>query len=623
MRQTRLAFPLALMLCCAASWAQNPGDQATAGFTNARTFLNSDAGDFKPPLKLDRTLDLGGEMGADSLAVFEGFLLVGRGGNSAAFQLLDRDTGEEQWRVELNAGTTPLDYSPAYSNDIVLLGGSTTTSVAAVRVSTGTVLWQDDRVGSSTGRFPILTDDAAIYAGEFGVVAARPDDGTVLWQYPPSGEMGSVELAAAPVSMEGSRVYLLAADGRLIALDLLTGAEIFWSSPPVGGDGSDVIAMAKYVYVSEPAEGKVSALNTADGSVAWSRNVGDVVAHQGISFAYDRLFVFGAAGAPNISALDPQSGDILWQVEDLSFLPINIDPLLPNPPLFGQIANNVLYYSNCQGRRVRGLDPFSGNIVWDGFAADYLTGMTVADGALYALSAHQVKVYLPANTIYLAQLADGSRTSTLIALSNLSPHPATGTIEFIDDEGDPVAVPLRGLEDAMTSIDFSLEADETTVIQTTGGSDPLVVGWARATATEPIRGTAVFQVRGPTDTLFEAGVGDAPATGQTSLFVSRTAPTPLTTLSTGIAIANPSDGWAHVQLTFRRRLPDAGVFTAYLNLNPGEHLSRFLEELFEEDAPAGSEGTLIIESAIPVVVTALRTANGYPMSSYPVGIPGH
>lgn len=65
----------------------------------------------------------------------------------------------------------------------------------------------------------------------------------------------------------------------------------------------------------------------------------------------------------------------------------------------------------------------------------------------------------------------------------------------------------------------------------------------------------VFQVRGSDSVLFEAGVGDAPATGG-------------------------------------------------------------------ENAPLGSEGTLIVESAIPVVVTALRTQNGYPMSSYPVGIPG-
>ncbi|MFZ0428931.1 MAG: hypothetical protein WAO20_12510, partial [Acidobacteriota bacterium] len=183
-------------------------------------------------------------------------------------------------------------------------------------------------------------------------------------------------------------------------------------------------------------------------------------------------------------------------------------------------------------------------------------------------------------------------------------------------------VPLDGLPNPLTSIDFSLEANETTEIRTTGDSDPLVTGWARATATEPIRGTAVFQVRDQTDALFEAGVGDAPATGRAILFASRPSSIPSVAFSTGIALANPSESRAHIEITFQRRLPDPGVFTAIVNLEPGEHTARFLEELFEEEAPPGSEGTLIIESEIPVVVTALRTANGYPMSSYPVGIPG-
>ena len=48
MRRTGLL--LMLCLCSPVALGQNVGDQYTAGYNNARTYLNSDMGDFKPPL---------------------------------------------------------------------------------------------------------------------------------------------------------------------------------------------------------------------------------------------------------------------------------------------------------------------------------------------------------------------------------------------------------------------------------------------------------------------------------------------------------------------------------------------------------------------------------------------
>ena len=300
--------------------------------------------------------------------------------------------------------------------------------------------------------------------------------------------------------------------------------------------------------------------------------------------------------------------------------------------LFTQVANNAVFYYNSDGGwrgRLRVLDAFEGNLLWDSLH-DYdfrdstsdkqLFDMAVAGGSLYALSAHQVDVYRPANTIYLAQLADGWNVSTLVTLANLRPDPAQGTLEFFDDAGNPIAVALEGSSTMVTSVEFELEPNETTVFQTSRRSVPPVVGWARATATQPIRGSAVFQAYDGNTIVFEAGVGDTPATGRANVFVSRVSSS--SSFSTGVAIANPSDSPTRVRFEFRRRLPEQGVFRTGLSLEPGEHAARFIEELFGEDAPPRSEGTLIIESEIPVVVTALRTKNGYPMSSYPVGIPG-
>jgi outer membrane protein assembly factor BamB len=622
MKRNLLVSLICASLICVVAFAQNPGDQPTAGYTNSRSYLNSDAGNFKAPFELDHTLNLPEGTSAETLSVFEQYILVGQGGEPGSYLLLNRSTGTLRWSNALVSSPSPLNYAPAFNNDIVLLGGSTTTSVAAVQASTGDTLWTADRVGASDGHFPILTNDLALYEGRFGVVAARPSDGMVIWQNPSTAAIGSVEVAKAPLSVYGSRVYGIAANGNLFALDLLTG-EAIWSAPMIGADGSNVIATRKYVYVNDPSTGTVNAIRTSNGSTAWSVELDGTFGRPGIALAYNQLFVFyySTDAEIKVAALNPQTGELVWETVDPGRIPLP-EPVGVWPPRFGQVVNNAVYFYNPLTSRIRVLDAFSGNTLWS-INMDDVAGMSVADDALYVLLPDRIQEYRPSNTIYLSEIADGMGDTTLITLANLSPDVAVGTLEFLDDDGNPVAIGVQGLVDPVTSVDFSLQPNGTVRVQTTGLSDPLVTGWVRATANRPIRGTAVFQTNGPTSVLFEAGVGDAPATGQANLFVSQASPFAGSIFNTGVAIANPLDEPTDVHLTFRRRLPAAGVFYATLTLEPGQHMAQFVHELFGPDeAPVGSEGTLIIESDIPVVITALRTQNGYQMSSYPVGIPG-
>jgi hypothetical protein len=134
--------------------------------------------------------------------------------------------------------------------------------------------------------------------------------------------------------------------------------------------------------------------------------------------------------------------------------------------------------------------------------------------------------------------------------------------------------------------------------------------------------TSVFQYSDQQVVLFEAGVGDSPATGAANLFVTRAGKSPASQISTGIALVNPSDEAATVAIQFHRRLPGSATFETEVTIEPGEHLARFVEEFFPDDAGIGAEGYLIIRSDVPIALTALRTQNGFQMSSYPVGIPG-
>ena len=610
---------------------QNLGDQATAGFNDSRTYLNSDAGNFKPPLELDRTLSLPEGTTAQTLSVFEEYVLIGQGGDAAHYSLLDRETGSPIWTFDLPTVTpNPLDYVPAFSDGIVLLGGSTSTSVTAVEVSSGEILWQDDRVGSSDGRLPLLLNDLALYSGEWGVVAARPNDGALVWQYPSSAEMGTIQFAKAPLSSFGSRVYGVQEDGSLFALDLLTGVPA-WSAPGIGSDASNVIATRKFIYVTDSSNGTVSAVRSDDGSVAWSVDVGESFSgpvgfgNPGIALAYDTLFVFsgtwGGLLKTVVLALDPETGALRWETIDSQYLNLSLGPPIPpQPPQSGLLANNAVYFYNPWTGRIRARDAFSGNTRWSINLED-VAGMTVADGELSVLFPDRIEVYAPSNAIYLAQIADGMGSSTLITLTNLSSDVAEGTIEFLDDDGNPIQVPVENEPEPTSSLSFQLQPNEALAIQTAGISEPLSKGWARVTASRPVAGTAIYQVRAADTALFEAGVGAAQPTGQVSVFGTTRSDGAAGRMSTALAVANPMQERATVYLRFRFQPVQSEDLRTSFTLEPGQHLAEFIDELFPDLANVGATGTLIIESEVPVVVTALRTQNGFPMSSYPVGIP--
>jgi outer membrane protein assembly factor BamB len=236
MRRLFLPF-LILSICSVSLVAQEVGDHATAGFTFNRTYLHSQLGNVKPPLRLFETIPLTGTSGAESLVVFDGLMLVGES------TLFDRHfhlySGSNRLWTVLGAApgilppAAPPDYVPAYANDLVILGFQGSTSVKAIEISTGgTTRWQKNNVGATGGRYPILTGWLALFHGKNWVVAANAATGATIWQYPNTAQ-GAAALAEAPLSLFGNRVYVLDEQKRLHALDLRTGTAA-WITPYAG-----------------------------------------------------------------------------------------------------------------------------------------------------------------------------------------------------------------------------------------------------------------------------------------------------------------------------------------------------------------------------------------------------
>ncbi len=593
--------------------AQNVGDQATAGGSSNRTYLNANAGPISPPFERLRTLILPEGADARSLTVFDQSALIGSAGDPGQFWLLNKDTGAVRWTAEIPGGAA-LDYVPAMSGDVVLLGGSATTTVAAVQVSTGVTLWSEDRFGSSVGRSPILTNDLALFHGPLGITAAESAGGAVFWHFPATSEQDSVSLGASPSSLFGSRVYVAGQPAGVTALNLLDGVPV-WTTLVAGENGSDILATQKYIFVTDPSANSVTALRASSGALAWTLQLDGPFGTPGIALAYNQLFVFYSRdGEAVVAALQPENGDLIWEKTDPSED--------SGAPLYATVANNSVFFYNSGSERLRAFEAFTGTLTWSHHVTD-VRALSVAGGNLYALLGGSLEIYQPVHQVYLPQIADGAGATTLITLANLSSVVNSGSLEFLDESGQPLALEVVGLTDPVSSVNFSLQPNGTVKVQTAGNSLDLSSGWARVTGIRPLTATSVFQYSDDQVILFEAGVGDSPATGAANLFVTRIGPSAASQISTGLALVNPSDETATVAIQFRRRLPSSATFDTERTLEPGQHIAEFVEELFPGDTDSEAEGYLILRSDIPIALTALRTQNGYQMSSYPVGIPGN
>jgi outer membrane protein assembly factor BamB len=615
----RLILPFLIVALCSLALAQDVGDHPTAGFTFNRTQLHSHLGDVKPPLRLFETIPLTGTSNADSLIVFDGLLLVGEGGSPTKYHFYSGSN--RLWSVNVPGGKPTLNYVPAYANDLVILGGTTTASIQAVEVSGGgAVKWQKNNMGDASGRYPILTGRLALFHGKNWVVAANAATGATIWQYPNTAQ-GAAALAEAPLSLFGNRVYVLDEQKRLHALDLRTGTAA-WITPHAGGHGSNVIATEKWVYLSDPATGNFGALDAATGTVVnWAHTYppeGRAFApNRGIALAYGNLYTFAGS---HVAAYSAETGELLWEYNDL--LPSSIGDILPvTPPTpassivdYPVIANNVVYYYNRMTGRLRALDAFSGTLIWSVHEPG-VRAIAAADSSLYLLLGNSLRVYTPVHETYMAEVGSGGGITTLVTLNNMSSEPATATAFFLDEEGDALSLPIAGLTGDRSEVSLNIPPFSTAAIQVLERPQ-FTGGWVGVISDQPLRGTSIFQSRMGGEVVSEVGVGDSPATGFANVYVTREEG-----FNTALALANPSTEGAY--LTFKL-LNAAGteVASAWMELGSLAQRARFVNELFAPGAvPVGTTGTLVIEADVPVSITAIRTKNGTFISSYPVGQP--
>ncbi len=135
------------------------------------------------------------------------------------------------------------------------------------------------------------------------------------------GHDGSEDGPISTPAVADGRVFALGAKGRLLALDLRSGTQL-WSrdlvadgaTPPYYGFTTSPLVVDDLVIVEVGGEqGAVTAFEASTGEVAWSSGSGTVDSQSPVLIQVDGQSQVVYSMAERIGGLDPDEGAVLWQ----------------------------------------------------------------------------------------------------------------------------------------------------------------------------------------------------------------------------------------------------------------------------------------------------------------------
>ena len=198
--------------------------------------------------------------------------------------------------------------------------------------------------------------------------------GAVAW----TRELGSS--VTVPIVGDASALYVALADGRLLAISVEDGSEL-WSRQLLYAlrFASPTVAAGR-LYVAL-RDGRIQALDTASGAVLWDANLGTAypatpLVSGGVVYAYVGLGTPDRSFRGAIFGLDAEDGAVLWR-EDVDTLYPLIPPVVDEEHLAVAAADRLLIFDRRTGVQTYWL-PFS--------RRSHPTAVAIADGTVYGLS---------------------------------------------------------------------------------------------------------------------------------------------------------------------------------------------------------------------------------------------
>ncbi len=254
---------------------------------------------------------------------------------------LDAKTGMLLWKVKTSKAVLG---SPVIDGDKVYIGGSDGT-FRCLDLRDGRLVWAFDSVKGYVSARPTLVGNKVIFGSwENGFYALDKRTGNVIWEWD-NGYSNRMFSAAAcyPVVTNG-RVFIVAPDRYMTALDLKSG-KVVWREKKEGIRVRESIGLApngKYVY-AKTMDGELIGVSVHKDSMSidWhsALKLPYDISPTAIVSSSDLTFVPSHSGL--LSAVDPKTGQVRWQYR--------IAAGMVNPPL---VWKHSVFVSTMDGKIV-------------------------------------------------------------------------------------------------------------------------------------------------------------------------------------------------------------------------------------------------------------------------------
>src|SRR5438094_443785 len=213
-----------------------------------------------------------------------------------------------------------------------------------------------------------------------------------------------------------------------------------------------------------------------------------------------------------------------------------------------------------------------------------------------------------------AQVASGAGWKTTIVLVNLSSIAVSARVNFYGDSGNPLILPLvlaDGSGTASSSIDLSMQARGSAVLQTAASTSSVSLGSAEMESSVPLNGYAIFRQRLP-------GLPDSEATTPLETIASSSMAfffDNVAGFQTGIAVVNLSASETTVTAVFRDE-NGLQLGSSQFSIPRSGHSSFFLNSRFP--TTANRRGIIEFQNQSGITGLGLRFSPSLSFTSVPV-----
>lgn len=256
--------------------------------------------------------------------VWKHYVVVGSTDNHV--YCLNAKNGELIWEYQAEKAVLG---SPLIQDGVAYIGASDG-KFRALNVRTGELLWSYDDVKGYVSAKP-LWYDGKIYFGCWGngFYALDPRSGAPVWEWSNGSSNRMLSPAACyPVGANG-RVFIVAPDRHMTALDARTGAEVWRHHIDTVRvrESMGLSADSQFVYV-KTMDGNVYGMSTSADSmeIAWTSALQLPYELTPSAIATNGREVFVPSHSGLLSALDTQSGEVVWQHKISNGM---LNPILP------------------------------------------------------------------------------------------------------------------------------------------------------------------------------------------------------------------------------------------------------------------------------------------------------